>query len=228
MKGGVDGSAVHAVARRSTRRTGAALIICCLVTGPVVTYSQELPPTHEAPRWSYFAIFDFYLLSNDSDYLQPTIKVDRGAFHLEGRYNYEDFETGALLIGRKFGLDNAVEFEIIPMIGAVFGNTNGLAPAVSLRLAWNRIELYNESEYVVDRDDEDYNFLFAWTEAVIWPTQWLRIGLAEQRTHPSSAPADVAPGLLVGLAFKRAGGSLYLFDPGDGERYAIIGFEVSF
>jgi hypothetical protein len=41
-----------------------------------------------------------YVLPDDDDYVQPTVAVDRGKLHLEGRYNYEARRWGSGFIGR--------------------------------------------------------------------------------------------------------------------------------
>ena len=48
--------------------------------------------------------------------------------HLETRYNNEDLRTGSLWVGYNFAWGEKWQFEVTPMIGGVFGRTNGIAP----------------------------------------------------------------------------------------------------
>jgi hypothetical protein len=46
--------------------------------------------TDPKPNWSVHASAATYVLPDEDDYVQPTMAIDRGAPHFEGRYNYED------------------------------------------------------------------------------------------------------------------------------------------
>ena len=37
-------------------------------------------------------------------------------------------------------------------------------PAVEFNLAWKRLNVYYEGEYIIDLDDDEGNFLFGWAE----------------------------------------------------------------
>ena len=52
------------------------------------------PGASEVAAWEWGPSVLLYILRNEANYLQPTLTADRGALHLEARYNYEDRETG--------------------------------------------------------------------------------------------------------------------------------------
>src|SRR5262245_25326468 len=94
--------------------------------------------------WSLSASAATYALPDDDDYVQPPLIADHGALHLAGRYNYEDRHSVSGFIGWNMQFGKAVTLELIPMFGAVAGDTNGIIPAVKLDLAWRRLEFSAE------------------------------------------------------------------------------------
>jgi hypothetical protein len=186
------------------------------------------PNAESSETWSGRGRIDLYLGSEDGPYLQPTLMWDRGALHLEGRYNYEDLDTGSLFVGRAYVHEGAVELEVVPMIGVAMGSTQGAVPAVSLWFAWKRLELGFEAEYVLERRTAESDFYYSWTELAVWATDRLRLGLAEQRTRLRGESSDVAYGLFVGIRGELIGGSVHYFESGDDDRYAIAGIDFRF
>src|SRR5215831_14345957 len=87
--------------------------------------AQTAPP---AKAWSFFASAYTYIIPNASNYVQPTFTADRNRLHLEGRYNYEAQKTGSAWIGWNLSGGDSVEWELTPILGAVFGELDGVAP----------------------------------------------------------------------------------------------------
>ena len=100
--------------------------------GPLAPRRRQArpPPRHPRPSrpWSFYASASTYILPDDPDYVQPAFTADRGWLHLEGRFNYEDRDTGSAWFGYNFSVGDTVTLEFTPMIGAVFGTTDGIAP----------------------------------------------------------------------------------------------------
>jgi hypothetical protein len=166
-----------------------------------------------AEEWS-FAISAFVFdPPDDSPYFSPIFYADRGALHLEARYNYEDQETGSFFIGRNFEAGENVTLTAVPMFGLVLGNTQGLAPGAEVEIAWRRLALYAESEYVIDLEDEEASFLYTWLEATVAPVEWLRFGLVAQRTRTYETGLDIQRGLLVELSRGSFSFGFHWFNP---------------
>jgi hypothetical protein len=147
-------------------------------------------PDANADRWSIaFAAYG-YIVPNDQSYGSPTFSADHKWLHFEARYNYEDWETGPLWAGYNFGLGQKLVFEATPMLGAIFGNTNGIAPGYNLSLSYKRIELSSEGEFVFDLQDSTSNFFYSWNELTYSPTDWFHTGLAAQRTRVYHTPQE--------------------------------------
>lgn len=164
--------------------------------------------------WEFGAALFGYFVPDDTDFALPIVTADRGPLHLEVRYNYEAQDTGSLFVGWNFETGTALRLEATAMVGATFGDLDGVAPGYELTLSYDRFSLYDEGEYVVDLEDSDGNFLYNWLEASYTPIEWLRVGLVAQRTRAYETGLDVQRGLLAGFSYKNAEFAVYLFNPG--------------
>ncbi len=87
-----------------------------------------------ANPWEFNLTVDGYVIPQEQGYASPTFTADRTWLHLEARYNYENLRTGSLWFGRNFSVGKNLVFAITPMIGGVFGRTNGIAPGCEASL----------------------------------------------------------------------------------------------
>lgn len=169
-----------------------------------------------------------YIVPDDREYVQPTITLDRGWLHLEGRYNYEALDTGSLWFGYNLGGGDDFWWEFTPMIGGVFGETTGIAPGYKGSLGWWKFELYTEGEYVFDTNNTSDNFFYSWSELSIAPWDWLRVGLVGQRTRLYESDREYSGGLLLGVTIKRLDLTTYVFDLDENEPLVVIGLGFGF
>ena len=182
--------------------------------GPPVGTAKATPaPPVDAdePDWSFSASAYTYVVPDDRNYVQPTVTADRGWLHLEARFNYEDLDTGSAWFGYNVSVGDAVTLEITPIVGVVFGNTTGVAPGYKGTLAWRALELYSETEYVIDTGESDDSFLYTWSELALAPADWWRVGLVVQRTKVYETEFDVQRGFLAGFSYKRLDVTAYVF-----------------
>ncbi|HZE98477.1 MAG TPA: hypothetical protein VE981_15700 [Planctomycetota bacterium] len=186
---------------------------------------QEPEPTEK--DWEFYASVYAYRLREDRDYLQPTFTADRGLLHLEVRYNYEDQDTGSAWIGANLGIGEEVRFDATPMLGAVLGQTAGIAPGLKATLTWWKLELYAEAEYVFHFHDHHDNFFYMWSEATISPWEWLQVGLVTQRTRVYDNDRDIQRGLLARLKLGHVDITAAYFNPDEHPVY-MLGIGVGF
>jgi len=184
--------------------------------------------TDEPVEWSFSAAAYVYFVPDDSNYVQPTVTADHGRLHLEGRYNYEDRETGSVWAGYNFSGGETVAWEFTPMFGGVFGNTVGVAPGYKGSLSWRKLEFASEGEYVLDAGDASESFFYNWSELTIAPVEWWRIGLVTQRTRVYQTEHDVQRGLVVGFSYKSVDAALYVFNPDDSKPVVTFAMTVGF
>jgi len=194
------------------------LLIGAALTHPL--FSQDVnpgPPSSAPPpaqAWAFSVAAYTYFVPDETNYVSPYIKADRKWLHLEWRYNYEDQETASAWIGYNFRTGNNFVFEITPMVGAVFGKTQGVAPGALMSMAYRKFDLSTESEYVFDTEDQTGNFFYTWSELGYSPADWLRIGVAGQRTRAYETPLELQRGPFVGVSYKNLNVTTYVFNLG--------------
>jgi len=178
--------------------------------------AEALPPEPGKAEWEFNVSLYGYFPPDDRHYAQPTVIANHGGLHLEGRYNYEAFKTGSAWIGWNFeaGESEKVKLDGTLMAGGVFGDTRGVAPGYELTLAYRRFELYSEGEYVVNVEDSANNFFYNWAQLGYSATDWLKLGLASQRTRAYHTGLAVQRGFFVAFAYKSLTLSVYVFNPG--------------
>jgi hypothetical protein len=178
--------------------------------------------------WSFSLYTTTYVVPDFHEYVQPTFTADRGWFHLETRYNYENLETGSIWLGYNFGGGEKVEWEFTPIVGGVFGETNGIGPGYKLSLSYGKLEFSSEGEFVFDLRDDEGSFLYFWSELSFAPVDWFRFGLVGQRTRAYQSDVDIQRGLLVGVTYKEVDFTTYVFNLDHGKPTWVFSVGVTF
>jgi hypothetical protein len=181
----------------------------------------------KAPAWAFEVTAIAYFLPDEADYVQPKLTADRGSFHLESRYAYEDRKTFSLFAGWTATTGQGPKLEVTPMAGVVVGRTDGIAPGLELTLSWGPVELYSESEYVIAFADPESSFFYAWSELGVRPTGWLRVGLVAQRTRRFHTPREVSFGPMLGVAIGKLEATAYVLDGGSARPFAALAVVLS-
>lgn len=179
-------------------------------------------------KWEFSASVMVFIVPDDQDCVQPTFTADRDWLHLEGRYNYEALDTASLWLGFNLSGGEAFTWQVTPMIGAVFGETNGIAPGYEATLGWWRLELYSEGEYVFDTDESSDSYFYNWSELTLSPLDWFRFGLVTQRTRLYESDRDVQYGFLAGLSFEHVDLAAYILNLDEEEPVIAFSFELTF
>jgi hypothetical protein len=215
-------------------------------TAPPLTEGATVTPALEAEEsaWSFSIAATAYFVSEGRDYVQPTVMLDHDWLHLEARYNYEALDTGSVWFGYNFGGgggDGEVfSWDFTPMIGVVFGETEGVAPGYELTLAWElggrggggswgTLEFYSEGEYVFDTDESSDSFFYNWSSLTVAPETLggLSLGIVTQRTRAFESDHSVQVGPIIGFSTESVSFSAYVLGLDDDPIYALscsIGF----
>jgi hypothetical protein len=178
--------------------------------------------------WEFHLSGALYALPAESDFVQPTLRADRGSLHLETRYNYEDRNSASFFAGANFEWGEKVTFALTPMLGGLVGDTDGIVPGFEADLAVGKLEAYAEAEYVFDLGDSSGHYFYMWSELSLRPIHWLRAGLVTQRTRVYQTERDIQRGLLLGVSLKRLEAAVYFFNPGSDDHFAVVSLGVSF
>jgi hypothetical protein len=169
-----------------------------------------------------------YLVPDDADYVLPILTGDRGALHLEGRYNYEALEAASAWLGYNLSTGSEVVLDFTMMAGGVFGSTTGIALGYEGTLSWKKLELYSEGEYLFDVEDPAGNFFYNWSQLSYAPAAWIFFGVVTQRTRVYDTGRDLNRGPFVGVAYKAVNLTTFVINPDDAAATVIISFEVDF
>lgn len=209
----------------------AGVLLCqCLPSDAQSSGKQQ--PHEPAPHtsspsepWQYSLTVDGYLVKNGDGYVQPTFTADRKWLHLEARYNYEDFRTGSLWAGYNFDWGSTWHVEVTPMIGGVFGRTQGIAPGCEAAFTWKKLNASISNEYVFDTIATSGDFYYVWNEISYQLLKWFRFGYAGQRNKMFfQRPLLHEEGFLLGINRKWYQFTTYVLNPGAGG--AFVQFEV--
>src|SRR5688572_4810031 len=111
------------------------------------------------PKFSFEATLNNYIFKEDYIF-NPVLTADKGTLHLESRYNYEDLNTLSLFVGYNIEAGNELYFELTPMFGFAFGETNGVIPALEFTFTFGKLEWYSESEYLFITDEGGENYFY--------------------------------------------------------------------
>ncbi len=178
--------------------------------------------------WAFSAYVYGYIVPESRDYVNPNFTADRDWLHLEARYNYEALETGSLWVGYNFSVGEKLVLDIAPMVGGVFGNLTGVAPGYNLSLTYRRFSLSSQSEYFVDAGDSSENYFYTWSELTYSPWDWLRVGLAMQRTKAYKSDLEIQRGFLAGVSYKKADLTAYVFNLGWTDPTVVLAMGFNF
>lgn len=178
--------------------------------------------------WKYNLTVDGYIVPDETSYADPVLTADHNWLHLEARYNYEDLRTGSLWAGYNFSAGKTLSLSVTPMIGGVFGRTNGVAPGCEASLTYKKIEASISNEYVFDTGSKNGNFYYAWPQLTFSPVSWFRVGAVAQHTKIFESSLDIQRGFLVGASHKQWEFTTYVFNPELAEPTVVLELGVSF
>ncbi|HEY7371237.1 MAG TPA: hypothetical protein VIF57_03595 [Polyangia bacterium] len=186
--------------------------VVAALSGPAAA-ATGAPGGREDP-WRMQVNVYTYVIPNQPDFAMAVLPVDFRRLHLEVRYNYEAVGSFSAFAGANGAWGDRVKLTLTPMFGGVVGEVRGLVPGLRLTLAWWKLDLFSESEYVVDLDDRDASFFYQWAELGLSPLAWLRLGVVAQRSRVFDTPLDVQRGLFAGVTIRFVTVTLYELNAG--------------
>jgi hypothetical protein len=204
------------------------LLLTLIVRATAARAEEAAAPPAETASWKGRGSLSAYFVPDGSDFLVAVGAADHGALHIEARYGYEDRQTASFFAGWNLALGGAVEVEVVPMLGAAVGRTNGLVPALELTLSWGPLQYYLEAEVLIDLASASSSHYYGWSELSLSLVEWVRAGIAIQRTRIVNAGREVTPGLLIGFSVWKLDLTGYWFDPGGNGHYAVVSAGVRF
>lgn len=190
--------------------------------------AQERPADSTGSGWNFSAWAEVFIVPGEEDFFNPTFYARTKTVHLEGRYNYEDRNTGSLWAGRRFEFGKPVKFVLVPMVAIVLGNINGAAPGLETEIVYKKLDFYSESEYVFDFKMKENNFFYMYSELAIRPIRPVRTGLIAQRTKLFETEHEVQQGLFAEYYFGRFRAGVFYFNPFSSDNFWIASVSIDF
>ena len=184
-----------------------ALVMLTLGAVPASAQSAD-----SGTAWSASATVITYVVPDDGNYVQPTVTLDRKWLHVAGRLNYEALNTASLWLGYNLEGGSTVAWELTPRVGGAFGDVAGVAPGYAGSIAWWKLDLYSEGEYLFDLSRSADSFLYNWSELALAPVDWLRVGLVTERTRVRGTAREIQRGPFVAFTFGRFDCAAYMLN----------------
>jgi hypothetical protein len=213
--------------RPAARRAVVGLGIGCALAALASPARGQLALGQPPGRWGASA-FAFYALGTDPAFPMAVLAADRGPLHLEARYNYEEQDTFSGWVGWAFTAGSELRIGVGPMVGAVVGELDGVAPGLRLAATWRRFSFYSEMEYVVALGEEGTSFFYNWSQWAWIPRDWLAVGVSVQRLRAVDSSRWVDVGPAAGVSIGRTTLQGFLFNPFSGDAYGLVGANVTF
>lgn len=182
----------------------------------------------DRPAWE-FGLSAYPTIVRDGENYTPVIGVaDRGQLHLEARYNYESIGARSAFVGWTFSGGEEFTWELTPLLGGAWGTARGFVPGLEASLAWGPVDFYLEGEYVRSSVDVEESYLYAWTELGYSPVEWLRIGVAGQRTNAYGSDREIQRGPFAQFTWRQVTVGGYWFNPGSSDQIFVGLIGVTF
>jgi hypothetical protein len=182
----------------------------------------------ERPSWE-FAVTAYPTVVRDGDnYTSVIAAADRGPLHLEARYNYEAVGARSAFVGWTFSGGEAVTWELTPLLGGAWGSVRAFVPGLEASVAWKSLDLYVEAEYISDSAERTDSYFYAWSELGFRPVEWLRVGLAGQRTRAYGGDREIQRGPFAQLTWGPVTIGGFWFNPGSTDQVFVGSIGATF
>ena len=175
----------------------------------------------ENPSWEVAVSAYPTVVRGGDNYTSAIATADRGPLHLEARYNYESIGARSAFVGWTFSSGETVTWELTPLLGGAWGTTQAFMPGLEASLAWGQLDFYVEAEYVRNSKERTNSYTYAWSELGFRPIEWLRVGIAGQRTRIYGGDRDFQRGPFAQLTWGHVTIGGYWFNPGSNEQIFV-------
>ena len=180
------------------------------------------------PSWEFGITAYPTIVRGGDNYASAIAVADRGPLHLEARINYESEGARSAFVGWTFSGGETVTWEVTPLIGGAWGTVHAFVPGVEASVGWRQLDFYLEGEYVRDNRDHADSYWYAWSELGYRPAEWLRLGIAGQRTRAYGGERDIQRGPFVQFTWGPVTFGGYWFNPGSDDQVFVGSIGATF
>jgi hypothetical protein len=175
----------------------------------------------EKPSWEFALTAYPTIVRGGENYTSAIATADRGPLHLEARYNYESVGARSAFVGWNFSGGEEITWELTPLLGGAWGTTQAFIPGLEASAAWKQFDIYVEAEYVRVSSERTDSYVYAWSELGFRPVEWLRVGIAGQRTRTYSNERDIQRGPFAQVTWGLVTIGGYWFNPGSSDQVFV-------
>lgn len=181
-----------------------------------------------AKPWAFAVTAYPTVVRGGQNYTSGIATADRGPLHLEARINYESIGARSAFVGWTFSGGDTVTWELTPLLGGAWGTTQAFVPGLEVTLGWKQFDFYVEAEYVRSRSNQAEDYVYAWSELGWRPIEWLRFGLAGQRTNIYGGERSFQRGPFAQVTWGPVTLGGYWFNPGSSAQIFVGSIGVAF
>ena len=180
------------------------------------------------PTWN-FSITAYPTQVRGGDNFTSGVGIaERGPLHLEARYNYEAVGARSAFVGWNFSGGETLTWKLTPMLGGGWGDIQAVIPGLEAAVAWRALDFYVEAEYVHDKNEHSDSYTYAWSELGLRPIEWLRFGIAGQRTRLYGGERNFQRGPFAQVTVKSLTLGVYCFNPGADDQILVGSLNLAF
>jgi hypothetical protein len=192
----------------------------------IITWSIMMQPDLQAQ--AQHGVENYNILNPGKEYVWVPVIHYKGNsnFYAEGRYNYEELNTGSFYLGRSFEGGKKWEYSITPMLGLVFGRYKGFSAATNTDIDYGRFNFSGQLQYTINKNDRKENFFYNWSELSYRFFEKLYGGTSIQQTVLYKGRMSTEAGLLLGYSSGKITVPVYLFNPFKNNRNLVVGLIV--
>ncbi len=208
---------------KAALRTFAALT-AVVATTALAGEDERAGTTAAAPKdpsWEFALTAYPTVVRGGDNYTSAIATADRGPLHLEARYNYESVGARSAFVGWNFSGGETITWELTPLLGGAWGTTQAFVPGLEATVTWGLLDFYVEAEYVRDGREHVNSYTYAWNELGFRPVDWLRVGIAGQRTRIYGDAREFQRGPFAQLTWGPVTVGGYWFNPGSNKQIFV-------
>ena len=205
-----------------------AAFAIAIATPALAVEDKPKDPAAATPSWEFTITAYPTDVRGGENYTSAIASADRGSLHLEARYNYESIGARSAFLGWTFSGGDELTWEVRPLLGGVWGTTRGFVPALEASVAWKKLDFYVEAEYVRDSGEKTDSYFYAWSELGFQPVEWLRVGVAAQRTRAYGGDRDLQRGPFAQVTWGPITLGGYWFNPGSRDQVFVGSIGATF
>lgn len=182
---------------------------------------DDISPAPPSPGREFALTAYPTIVRGGENYTSAIATADRGPLHLEARYGYESIGARSAFIGWNLSGGETITWALTPLVGGAWGSTRAFVPGFEASFGWRKLDVDIEAEYVRERSGRSDSYLYAWSELGVSPFEWLRLGLAAQRTRAYGGDRDIQRGPFAQFTWGPLMAGGYWFNPGSSEQVFV-------